>query len=225
MKFATLFILSLLVYLDSYAPNSYSVNYIFPYSSTLLDSRKDLTSNIFQPSGTTLPSMEDLPTIEYQPTKNDLPIMEYQSTQEYQPTMNPQPTKVDLPTIKNQPTTEESQCQVKILNNFPQIPHNRKTKLKSLIAKQWESKQDMDFFNCYTFDFLNKRESQELPTMYEVVLKHKVNNTIILMYTDKGYMNNLVSSYYSSKLYLYSNLIVVCGDIECYHVLLHYIFQ
>ena len=42
---------------------------------------------------------------------------------------------------------------------------------------------------------------------------------------DKGYMNNLVSSYYSSKLYLYSNLSVVCGDIECYHVLLHYIFQ
>ena len=44
------------------------------------------------------------------------------------------------------------------------------------------------------------------------------------MFTDKGYMNNLVSSYYSSKLYLYSNLIVVCGDIECYHVLLHIIF-
>ncbi len=78
------------MYLDSYVPNSYSVNYTFPYSSTLLESRKDLIINIFQPSGTTLPSMEDLPT------------------------------------IKNQPTTEESQCQVKILNNFPQIPHNRK---------------------------------------------------------------------------------------------------
>ena len=248
MRFATLFILSLLVYLDSYVPNSYSVNYTFPYSSTLLESRKDLISNIFQPSGTTLPSMEDLPTIEYQPTQEYQPTMNPQPTkpvlptQKYQPTMNLQPTKVDLPTqkyqptmnlqptkpvlptIKNQPTQKKPQCQVKILNNFPQIPHNRKTKMNLLIAKQWNSKKNMDFFNCYTFDFLNKRESQELPTMYEVVLKHKVNNTIILMFTDKGYMHNLVRSYYSSKLYLYSNLVVVCGDIECYHVLLHIIF-
>ena len=219
MRFIGIVILSLLVYLNSFFPNSYAVNYTFPYSCVLLYTRKNLISNSFQPIGTTLPEMDDFSTKEYQPTMNDLPTMEYQ------PTTNNQPTNTITPTIQNQLTKKESTCKVKVLTNFPQIPYKRKSNLKLLIANQWKIKKDMDYFNCYTFDFLNQRESQEFPTLYEVVLKYQVNNTIVLMFTDKGYMNNLVSSYYSSKLYLYSNLIVVCGDIECYHVLLHYIFQ
>ena len=201
MRLDSIFILSLLLYLKSYVCNSDSVNYTIPYLSTLLHIRNNLSSNNFQSIGTTL-------------TERDYPS-----------TTNNQPTNTITPTIQNQLTKKESTCKVKVLTNFPQIPYKSKSNLELLIANQWKIKKDMDYFNCYTFDFLNQRESQEFPTLYEVVLKYQVNNTIVLMFTDKGYMNNLVSSYYSSKLYLYSNLIVVCGDIECYHVLLHYIFQ
>ena len=201
MRLDSIFILSLLLYLISYVCNSDSVNYTFPYLSTLLHIRNNLSSNNFQSIGTTLTEMD------------------------YPSTTNNQPTNTITPTIQNQLTKKESTCKVKVLTNFPQIPYKSKSDLELLIANQWKIKKDMDYFNCYTFDFLNQRESQEFPTLYEVVLKYQVNNTIVLMFTDKGYMNNLVSSYYSSKLYLYSNLIVVCGDIECYHVLLHYIFQ
>ena len=173
MRLDSIFILSLLLYLISYVCNSDSVNYTFPYLSTLLHIRNNLSSNNFQSIGTTLPEMDDFTTKEYQPTMNDLPTMDYPST------TNNQPTNTITPTIQNQLTKKESTCKVKVLTNFPQIPYKSKSNLELLLVLQWKSKKNIDYFNCYTFDFLNQRESQEFPTLYEVVLKYQVNNTIV----------------------------------------------
>ena len=150
-------------------------------------------------------------TREMQPMIKNLPIVDFLPSQEYQSTTS------------NQYSHNNTKCELKILSNFPNTPYQQNITINELIERQWKSKRDMDYFNCYTFDFFKQPYPQDIPSLYDAVINYKVNNTIILMYTDKGYMNNLVSSYYSSKLYLYSNLIVVCGDIDCYHVHIHII--
>lgn len=46
-----------------------------------------------------------------------------------------------------------------------------------------------------------------------------VNNTIMLMMTDYGYLNHFLNVYYAGKLSQYPNLIVTCIDSQSYTVL------
>lgn len=55
---------------------------------------------------------------------------------------------------------------------------------------------------------------------FESLLKrHAVNNTIFLMLTDYGYMDNFLNAYYAGNLREYGNLVVACMDPLAYKVL------
>ena len=53
----------------------------------------------------------------------------------------------------------------------------------------------------------------------DVIQRHVYNNSIMLMYTDSGYINMFMNSYYVCNLKQYKNLIVTCFDKPCYNQL------
>lgn len=57
-------------------------------------------------------------------------------------------------------------------------------------------------------------------TIPQAVNKYKVNNTVLLMLTDWGYMNQFWNSYIVSDLKQYSNLVVACLDTQVYEVMI-----
>ena len=110
------------------------------------------------------------------------------------------------------------QCQVNTISNFPELSFHRYDSKRRIIKNLWNERKDVNYFRCFWFDYLEQKSSENSPSLHEAVIRYSINNTIILMFTDKGYSNSLLSTYYASKLYNYSNLIVVCADIDCYHV-------
>lgn len=110
------------------------------------------------------------------------------------------------------------QCQVNTISNFPELSFHRYDSNRRIIRNLWNERKDVNYFRCFLFDYLEQKSSEKSPSLHEAVTRYSINNTIILMFTDKGYSNSLLSTYYASKLYNYSNLIVVCADIECYNV-------
>lgn len=110
------------------------------------------------------------------------------------------------------------QCQVNTISNFPELSFHRYDSNRRIIRNLWNERKDVNYFRCFWYDYLEQKSSENSPSLHEAVIRYSINNTIILMFTDKGYSNSLLSTYYASKLYNYSNLIVVCADIECYHV-------
>lgn len=110
------------------------------------------------------------------------------------------------------------QCQVNTISNFPELSFHRYDSKRRIIKNLWNERKDVNYFRCFTFDYLEQKRIENSPSLHEAVTRYSINNTIILMFTDKGYSNSLLSTYYASKLYNYSNLIVVCADIECYTV-------
>ena len=110
------------------------------------------------------------------------------------------------------------QCQVNTISNFPELSFHRYDSKRRIIKNLWNERKDVNYFRCFTFDYLEQKRIENSPSLHEAVIRYSINNTIILMFTDKGYSNSLLSTYYASKLYNYSNLIVVCADIECYTV-------
>lgn len=110
------------------------------------------------------------------------------------------------------------QCQVNTISNFPELSFHRYDSKRRIIKNLWNERKDVNYFRCFTFDYLEQKRIENSPSLHEAVTRYSINNTIILMFTDKGYSNSLLSTYYASKLYNYSNLIVVCADIDCYNV-------
>lgn len=110
------------------------------------------------------------------------------------------------------------QCQVNTISNFPELSFHRYDSKRRIIKNLWNERKDVNYFRCFTFDYLEQKRIENSPSLHEAVIRYSINNTIILMFTDKGYSNSLLSTYYASKLYNYSNLIVVCADIDCYNV-------
>ena len=110
------------------------------------------------------------------------------------------------------------QCQVNTISNFPELSFHRYDSNRRIIRNLWNETKDVHYFRCFLFDYLEQKSSEKSPSLHEAVTRYSINNTIILMFTDKGYSNSLLSTYYASKLYNYSNLIVVCADIDCYNV-------
>lgn len=110
------------------------------------------------------------------------------------------------------------QCQVNTISNFPELSFHRYDSKRRIIMNLWNERKDVNYFRCFTFDYLEQKRIENSPSLHEAVTRYSINNTIILMFTDKGYSNSLLSTYYASKLYNYSNLIVVCADIDCYNV-------
>ena len=110
------------------------------------------------------------------------------------------------------------QCQVNTISNFPELSFRRYNSQKRIIRNLWNEKENVNYFRCFVFDYMEQKSTANSTSLHEAVTQYSMNNTIILMFTDKGYSNSLLSTYYASKLYNYSNLIVVCADIDCYNV-------
>lgn len=55
-------------------------------------------------------------------------------------------------------------------------------------------------------------------TLESIISSNNVNNTVLLMMTDYGYLNHFLNVYYAGNLNQYPNLVVACIDKISYHV-------
>ena len=60
-------------------------------------------------------------------------------------------------------------------------------------------------------------------SLASAIKKYHINNTILLMLTDKGYRDVFWNSYITSKLHQYKNLVVACLDRQVYNVIMNII--
>lgn len=57
-------------------------------------------------------------------------------------------------------------------------------------------------------------------SLLQFVKGHAVNNTVLVMIVDFGYLRLFLNSYFTARLWEYPNLIILCLDIQSYHVIL-----
>lgn len=87
----------------------------------------------------------------------------------------------------------------------------------SIIQHLWNLSQGNDYMNCIRFTFAYEKRIKYI-TLFEAIQRYKVNNTILLMLTDKGYISQFYNSYKANHLNKYSNLVVVCINEDAYNV-------
>ena len=96
--------------------------------------------------------------------------------------------------------------------------------VKDIIRKVVNETMNMNYFDYY-FQFaypdspFKGNDSYIYYTIPKAVTRYKVNNTVLLMLTDWGYLNQFWNSYVVSNLKQYSNLVVACLDTEVYEVI------
>lgn len=97
--------------------------------------------------------------------------------------------------------------------------------LKDVISKVVKQTKKMNYFRYY-FQFAYPKkpfkgnDSYIYYTIPKAVTRYKVNNTVLLMLTDWGYMNQFWNSYVVSNLKQYPNLVVACMDTKVYEVMI-----
>ncbi len=86
---------------------------------------------------------------------------------------------------------------------------------------------------CYTNRAVTQKNEGRIPhdqlllrrndysiSLYDSVARRAVNNTVLLMIVDYGYLNVWNNSYINGNLSHYSNLLVLCMDLRLYNVCL-----
>lgn len=71
---------------------------------------------------------------------------------------------------------------------------------------------------AYDNEVFRKNSTYPYLSLNEAIEKYKVDNSILLMFTNYGFINQFRNTYIASKLMNYKNLIVVCIDKRAYEV-------
>lgn len=109
-----------------------------------------------------------------------------------------------------------------VIINTPSIP---KRVIPFVIKSIVNRTLDVNYFDV-KFDFaypetpFKGNDSYVYYTIPEAVNKYKRSNSVLLMLTDSGYLNQFWNTYIVSNLTSYPNLVVACLDRNVYEVII-----
>ena len=119
-------------------------------------------------------------------------------------------------------------CKPRMINNIPSTVNisKKNKKSKDIILQLWNNSLYDNSLFCSQFSFAvanNMKSSNGISYMNlaQAIKTYQVNNTIILMLTDQGYINQFLNSYVTNHLQQYPNLIVSCISESTYKVFLY----
>ena len=99
-----------------------------------------------------------------------------------------------------------------------ELPKMSRESAGPVVSKLLEKTSNIDYLQDIQFAFAAPSPNNSHLSLTEAVLRYQVNNTVILMLTDSGYIHQFWNSYLVSKLDRYPNLVVACLDLQVYEV-------
>ena len=108
--------------------------------------------------------------------------------------------------------------------SFKNVPYN---KMPRVIKELWKDSEKIDYIHDFLFEFAYPKTHYKGKTGYtyyslsEAIAKYQVTNSILLMLTDLGYLEQFWNTYLYGNFTQYKNLVVACINQEAYEVFFH----
>ena len=108
--------------------------------------------------------------------------------------------------------------------SFSEVPDE---KMPRVIKELWKDSEKIDYIHDFLFEFAYPKTHYKGKTGYtyyslsEAIAKYQVTNSILLMLTDLGYLEQFWNTYLYGNFTQYKNLVVACINQEAYEVFFH----